>query len=70
MRARIAGIFDPDRIANIEQKMKDEVNAPLGAGNDEYLLWVAAGAPRADLLGDCFAQPRQTWQAGVIQPLG
>jgi hypothetical protein len=57
MRARVPRVFDPNRIPNIEQKMKHKVNAALGAGNDEHLLRVAAGAARADLLGDRFAQP-------------
>ena len=52
-RADRAGVFEPDRIAGIDQHAADQVEGLLRAVDDEDLLGVAGDAPvGAQMLGD------------------
>ena len=56
-RADRAGIFEPDRIAAVDQHAADQVEGLLRAVDDEYLLDIAGDAAVCpQMLGDRLAQ--------------
>jgi hypothetical protein len=68
LRAEVAGLLDPDRVARVGQDARGEVEGLLRAGDDDHLLGVAAhGARRAEVAGDGLAQRRVAGGVAVVE---
>src|SRR5262249_55304256 len=56
-RSQIAGIFDPNQIARVEQHTRDRVEGALRSRRENDLLWCAVDAAcNADMRGNRLAQ--------------
>ncbi len=66
-RHREAGLLHPRLVARVEQQVADQVQPPLGAGDDEHLAGVALGSPRPHLVGDGLAQRPQAGHVPIVE---
>ena len=67
----VAGLFEPDGIAGIEEDTSGEIESLLRATDDHDLLRVAANAARgAEINGDDFAEVLETERLAVFKTAG